>query len=368
MRTLASLGIFLAVLMSSSAVKAVNYSQYVVQLLRDNGYEGYVHEYQEAVSGDAESRLEFSETLRLFSTNGKALWGKHEHLDYGYWLMQVPEDKLIEWAVQEGFKWVSCDYSRGLFGSCNVDQGEYFFKIAAKADDNAGKVGMGIVAWIRGSDNKVLRNEAKEWWEDAYKNGADYSLLERIFGLWWERAGEMPGAEAEAMKWLQRAQERGSPHAEFSIAYLRATTPALNMGEQGIKDLKKFAEAKNGEAAFRLGLIYDNGINTDVDPEEAMKWFQKGWDLGHYDSFLNVVIKLMDGSEEEQKKAFKLFEPYKYKDTYPAFYIGVMYRDGIGTKVDLEKALYQFKLAAKMNHPEAEKHAKELEKRMEKNK
>ncbi|MBD3654160.1 hypothetical protein [Kangiella sp.] len=364
MKNVLYLAIALVALVSSLAVKAVNYSQYVAQLLRDNGYEGYVHEYQQAVSGGAESRLEFSETLRLFSTNGKALWGKHEHLDYGYWLTKVPEDELVEWAVEQGFRWVSCDPSDGLFGSCNLDHGEYFFKIAAKADDNAGKVGMGVVTWMRGSDNKIRRNEATEWWEDAYKNGADYSLLERIFGLWWGKAGELPGAEAEAMKWLQRAQERGSPHAEFSIAYLRATTPTLKMKDQGIKDLKRLANAKNAEAAYRLGLIYDNGVNTEVDHEEAMKWFQKGWDLGHYNSFLNAVIKLMDGSEEDQKRAFKAFQPYQYKDTYPSFYMGVMYRDGIGTEVDLEKALYQFRIAERLKHPEAAAQIKELEKRI----
>lgn len=336
-------------------------NQYVIGLLRSNGYAKMVPRYKEAADENLKSRLIFSETLRWESKNNAGLWEMHEHLDYRFWLSTVSQDELVEWALQSAGA-LRCEPQR----FCTVDDKEYFFEVAAKAGNNTAKVRLGALVWRRADNgnDRVLREEAISWWEDAYDNGASYADLQLVARLWAAEAGALAGTEPEAIKWLQRARERGSPDAERLIAEARLTMPALDMQEQGLNDMKKLANGNNAQAAYTLGLIYENGIYVDADQDQALRWFQKGWDLGHYDAFLYTATKLMAGSEEDQKRAFDAFSPLGSRDTFPAFYLGVMYRDGIGTEVDWEKALHQFEVAVSLNHPEAAAHAEELKRRM----
>jgi len=156
------------------------------------------------------------------------------------------------------------------------------------------------------------------------------------------------GRYREALGWFRKASNKlqmGEGGDEATLFVGKITLQGL--GDQsdpveGVKWLKKVATApfnpqrqvpmfdprqpdRNtavGEAAVILANVYASGLGPVAkDPAEARKWYDRAGVVGHVPGF---------------KK------------------LGDMYRDGVDTPRDLDKALAYYKRAAKLNHPGAQ--------------
>jgi TPR repeat protein len=115
--------------------------------------------------------------------------------------------------------------------------------------------------------------------------------------------------------------------------------------------LEHYVDAYVPEALYVKGVLYLNGCYNDGvrNPREGTIYFAKAAALGYVpamsalaDSYLNG-----DGAIENTTEAVRLYtQAAKKGDGIAQFNLAVLYRDGIGVKSSIEKAMHYFKCAA----------------------
>lgn len=85
----------------------------------------------------------------------------------------------------------------------------------------------------------------------------------------------------EAQRWYRAAAEGGYPPAQRIYGEQLLHEPFGIYRNDGIDYLRKAADGKDAQAAFRLGQLYASGENVEKNPEEAKRYFSLAHDLGH---------------------------------------------------------------------------------------
>ncbi|KAK8839182.1 hypothetical protein M9Y10_032110 [Tritrichomonas musculus] len=131
----------------------------------------------------------------------------------------------------------------------------------------------------------------------------------------------------------------------------------LDNFEDDLKDSRSFAalniklEADNGsiEAMMQYARILIEGIGTDIDVEEGIRYYKKASELGCVNAMFNLGYLLSSHPKIEHniEEAINYYEKAIEKgNADSAHNLSVMYHDGIGIPVDKEKAAYYAKIAA----------------------
>lgn len=115
--------------------------------------------------------------------------------------------------------------------------------------------------------------------------------------------------------------------------------------------IRKSAEYGLSVAQFKLGYLYENGINTKRDYAQAVEWYQKAIAQKYHEYHaaeyrLGMMYEAGLGVKQDYAKAFELYckaERYSYSagiDRKDLNYrLGLMYEKGRGTKRNLDKAV-----------------------------
>ena len=116
----------------------------------------------------------------------------------------------------------------------------------------------------------------------------------------------------------------------------------------------------SGEAANRLGMLYENGIpGLPADLSKAFEWYQKSVDLGCGDGLydLGAMYDQGKGCTMNKRKAITLYERAYYMmgdvSGYAAFRLGEIYKAGIEIRPDMEISLHGYERAAESHLEEA---------------
>ena len=114
--------------------------------------------------------------------------------------------------------------------------------------------------------------------------------------------------EEEGVKWLKKSAEAGywRPMSKLADCY----SDGIGVLQDKLKAIdlyKKVYELGSGEAANRIGLIYDDNQNN---PEEAVKWYRKGFEKGDAWSGYNLAFSYSNGTGVPQNKQ-RALELYK---------------------------------------------------------
>ncbi len=113
--------------------------------------------------------------------------------------------------------------------------------------------------------------------------------------------------EEEGVKWLKRSADAGHWISIMDLADCYSNGIGVSQDKLKAIDLyKKVYELGSGEAANKIGLIYDNQNNL----EEAVGWFRKGFEKGYDWSGCNLADCYSDGTGVPQDKQ-KSLELYK---------------------------------------------------------
>ena len=140
-------------------------------------------------------------------------------------------------------------------------------------------------------------------------------------------------------KLLQKAYlkdaETGSAAAQFELGllYLSGKNGAEQDYEKAREWLKKSAEQDYSKAQFLLAAIYHDGIGTDKNPSEVVRWLQKAI---------------------EKKKAGKNYNLESNQLATAYLNLGQCFQGGDGVKDDSDKAFSFFLKAAELGHPQAQ--------------
>jgi|ERR1039458_1331634 TPR repeat protein len=132
-------------------------------------------------------------------------------------------------------------------------------------------------------------------------------------------------------------------HLEAAAAYNRrdyVTAVRLN---------KTLADQGDPDAAWHLGVMYDEGQGVPQDYAEAVKWYREAVARGAYiaESYLGRMYYDGRGVPQDDAEALKWFRPAAEQgDVDAQNYLGLMYYDGRGVRQDYVQAHMWLNLAA----------------------
>jgi TPR repeat protein len=110
------------------------------------------------------------------------------------------------------------------------------------------------------------------------------------------------------------------------------------------------------EAQFQLGLMYEQGLGTDVDGQMAQRYYEQAAEQQSPQALdaLGMLHLKGEGVIQNFKESLRLFQQAAEQGYPPAQYnLGLAYADGKGTFRDPVRAHMWFNLASANGYPEA---------------
>ena len=185
----------------------------------------------------------------------------------------------IEEDKEEGVKWLKKSAEAGYWRSMS--------KLADCYSDGVG----------------VLQDELKAI--DLYKKVYELGSGEAANGI--GLIYDNQNNSEEAVKWYRKGFEKGDSRSGYNLAYCYSNGIGVSQDELKALELyKKVYELGLGNAANRIGLIYDNQNNSG----EAVKWYRKGFDKGDDWSGYNLAYcySYGIGVPQDKQKALELYK------------------------------------------------------------
>ena len=194
-------------------------------------------------------------------------------------------------------------------------------------------------------DAPTLRSsDSKEWWSDYYKLARKY-----LYG----NKDEKPDFQ-KAMPLLLLEANRGNGYACYDMGRMHLLGQGCEEDEEEAQRwfrdaLEAFQRAeiaaeKKGYLRYRIGKCHAYGHGTEQNYEESAKWFQQAVDENNPFAAYSLGGQYLRGQGVEQSdaEAYSLFyiaaTHEKQPNAYAQYQLGKMYRDGIGTEVNLEES------------------------------
>lgn len=193
--------------------------------------------------------------------------------------------------------------------------------------------------YLLGQGCEENEEEAQRWFRDALEAFQTAETYAEKKGYLRYRIGKCHayghGTEQnyeESARWFRQAVDENNPFAAYSLGgqYLRGQ--GVEQSDEEAYSLFYMAatheKQPNAYAQYQLGRMCQDGIGTEVNPEESRLWYAKA-----YAGFLAMEAPMADD---------KLY-----------YRLGSMNMTGTGTEVDLEKARYYFEKAAELGNADA---------------
>ena len=115
--------------------------------------------------------------------------------------------------------------------------------------------------------------------------------------------------------------------------------------KKAAKIWKRGVELGNVDAMRHLGLMYQTGSGVKLDKKKAERLYRMAADRGDHLAQTSLAFLLL--SQEKHEEAFRYYALAADQGfTHAEVNLGVCYRNGQGTEVDLGKARYWLERAA----------------------
>lgn len=115
---------------------------------------------------------------------------------------------------------------------------------------------------------------------------------------------------AKAIEWFQKAYEMGASTGALYAGYAYRDRGDF---DHSVEWFEKAYEAGNADGAYELGVIFDKGINCEVDYEKAFDWYMKAAEMGNAAAAYNIGVYYYQGYyvEKDTAKANEWFQKAK---------------------------------------------------------
>ena len=183
-------------------------------------------------------------------------------------------------------------------------------------------------------------NSAESWLKKAAESGywiAAWSLADSYR----DREGLSQNLEM-SMVWYKKIYQLNGDHAGWFAFQIADIYEGQGNDVQAFEWYKKGAEAGDGSSMYRVALFYKNGIGTNKNQQEAIKWFKK-FDSLHYEGAAGPVASAIGDIYRDQENDMQAFEWYKKGaeagNGNSILNLGLSYKNGVGTDKDQQEAL-----------------------------
>ncbi|MBQ9167379.1 MAG: SEL1-like repeat protein [Oscillospiraceae bacterium] len=194
-------------------------------------------------------------------------------------------------------------------------------------------------------DTSTTRSsDSKEWWSDYYKLARRF-----LYGT----KTEKPDFQ-KALPLLLLEANRGNGYACYDIGRMHLLGQGCEEDEEEAQrwfrdaleafQTAELAAEKKGYLRYRIGKCHAYGHGTEQNYEESARWFRKAVNENNPFAAYSLGGQYLRGQGVEQSdtEAYSLFymaaTHEKQPNAYAQYQLGKMYRDGIGTEVDLEES------------------------------
>ncbi|EGB09495.1 hypothetical protein AURANDRAFT_23917 [Aureococcus anophagefferens] len=153
---------------------------------------------------------------------------------------------------------------------------------------------------------------------------------------------------------LRRHVENEVPEAISFLggAYREGRLGLVKSEKKAAKIWKRAVELGDVDAMVFIGEMHEEGSGVKLDKKKAMKLYRAAADRGSAVAQTNLAILLCH--EKKFEEAFRYFALAADRGYTPGeINLGICYRNGQGTEVDLGKARYWFERGAAKGHEKA---------------
>ena len=148
----------------------------------------------------------------------------------------------------------------------------------------------------------------------------------------------------EAMKWFLRAAEHGDADCQAKVGHMSQIGEGVPQNyAEAVKWYRHAAEHGHAVAQNNLGVLYADGKGVPQDKIEAVKWYHMAANQGHGTAHDNLLEVLNDARPAAERG-----------DATAQCILGYMFHLGAGVPQDDGEALMMFRLAAEQNHSAAQ--------------
>ena len=105
---------------------------------------------------------------------------------------------------------------------------------------------------------------------------------------------------------------------------------------------------RNTYLEYRIGKMYQYGLGTDENLEQAAEWFSKAAAKEHKYALYSLGMLYLQGKgvEQDEETAYSLlFRSYSKGNPYAAYELGKLYETGCGTEKNQEKSENCYRVA-----------------------
>ena len=215
--------------------------------------------------------------------------------------------------------------------------------------------------------------KAREWYEKAAALG--FAPSQYYLGTMYENGVGVPEKDmTKAYQWYEKAAAQGYAKAQDSLGWMYVTGQGVSqeLGQDIAKDdakalaLFEKAAAQNDfdmqnytynnsvDAYNHLGWMYATGRGVKQDIPQAMAWYEKAKEYGHWIAKLNLM-RLQVNSQDHvfdnaQAIEWTQKEAVAQKDGEMLHKLGWMYEQGVSVVQDYAKAIEWYEKAAKQGY------------------
>lgn len=278
------------------------------------------------------------------------------------WATDSSENEAFKWFTKaadlghaHSICWVGHCYLNGIGTKTSKTKGVEFIKKAAELNNTNGLMYYGDLLM-----DSCYRNV--EGIEHNYDKGVEYIKKAAILGdvNAQTHLGDIfiinpKYSTKEGIEWLKKAAEQGSAAAQLSLGnqYLEGHGVPRSYIE-AVEWFSKAAEQNEETAQFNLGTCYFEGKGVKKSYSDALTWFKKASDNGH-----GIWSKIYMGKcyycLDQYDKALEIFE--ETADDWNGesnYYLGMIYYEGKGVDISLQKAFNNFIKSADKKNPKAQ--------------
>ena len=190
--------------------------------------------------------------------------------------------------------------------------------------------------------------DSKEWWSDYYK------LARRFLYGTKEKKPDF----RKAFPLLLLEARRGNGYAAYDIGRMYLLGQGCDEDEEEAQrwfrdaleafQTAEMAADKKGYLRYRIGKCHAYGHGTEQNYEESARWFRQAVDENNPFAAYSLAGQYLrgQGMEQNEEEAFALYHlaatHEKQPNAYAQYQLGKMYRDGIGTEVNLKESRQWF--------------------------
>ena len=188
---------------------------------------------------------------------------------------------------------------------------------------------------------------ANDIWQSLFKEklrdaGRGDSAAQYDVGSMYQNGRGVTADRDKATEWYTKAAAQDNQKAISRLELMKANEARFSRTEPR-------ASQGDVDSQYDLGNMYEKGIGTGINYQQARGWYEKAATAGHARASFNLGLMYHEGTGigRNNKTAYKWFRDAAGKGSIPAqYYLGKLYASGSGVRKDYATALEWYTRAA----------------------